>query len=271
MTVLAWLALAAAFALFPVPSLAGARAAAMARRGRLSAVVMPRWVPARSVPSAARTGPLATVACAAGAGVFGGVALALAAGVVAATLSAVVRSSLAQRRDTRRRRDRLAALQLLVAELEAGSRPDAALAAAAALAPDEAASLTAASAASGADIADVLACGSPELAPLAHAWRVAARTGAPLADVIGRVAADLALHDRQQQAVAVALAGPRSSAALLAGLPAAGIALGAAMGAHPVAVLLGTPGGRLLCCVGVVLDAAGVFWTQRLMLRAQRA
>ncbi|MDT4910642.1 MAG: hypothetical protein QOI69_3883, partial [Pseudonocardiales bacterium] len=32
-----------------------------------------------------------------------------------------------------------------------------------------------------------------------------------------------------------------------------------------------TPPGRLVCCAGALLDAAGVIWTQRLMLRAERA
>jgi tight adherence protein B len=100
---------------------------------------------------------------------------------------------------------------------------------------------------------------------------VAAESGAPLADVLGRVAADLADHEQQQRSVAVALAGPRSSAALLAGLPVIGVALGAAMGARPLGFLFGTPPGRLVCCAGALLDAAGVIWTQRLMLRAERA
>jgi tight adherence protein B len=120
-------------------------------------------------------------------------------------------------------------------------------------------------------VADALLTSAPgDLEPIAHAWRVAEHSGAPLVDVLGRVAADLADHEQQQRSVAVALAGPRSSAALLAGLPVVGIALGAAMGARPLAFLFGTPQGRLVCCVGAVLDAAGVLWTQRLMQRAQR-
>jgi tight adherence protein B len=123
----------------------------------------------------------------------------------------------------------------------------------------------------GGDVADSLLTCAAELAPLAHAWRVAERSGAPLADVLGRVAADLDDQEQQQRTVAVALAGPQSSAALLAVLPVVGIALGAAMGARPLGFLLGTSHGRLVCCAGAVLDATGVIWTQRLMQRAQRA
>jgi tight adherence protein B len=186
----------------------------------------------------------------------------------------LISAALARRHESRRRRGLLASIRLVVAELSAGSRPDAALGAAAAVTPEHAVAFAAAarSAAVGGDVADaLLTSAAGDLEPLAHAWRVAERSGAPLADVLGRVAADLADHEQQQRSVAVALSGPRSSAALLTGLPVVGIALGAAMGARPLAFLLGTRDGRLVCCVGAVLDAAGVLWTQRMMQQAQRA
>ena len=276
MTALAWLALAAAVAVLPLPSLAGRRAIGLARRGRLATVVVPTRRRLRPRLPASTIGPTWCAACAATGGALGGVALGVAAAVVAVTVAALVSSALARRRDARRQRGLLTAVRLLVAEFDAGSRPGAALGAAAAVAvaPDHAAALAAAASAAtaGGDVADaVLTSGAADLEPLAHAWRVGSLTGAPMADVLGRVAADLADHERQQQAVAVALAGPRSSGALLAGLPVVGIALGAAMGARPLAFLLGAPGGRALCCIGVLLDAAGVLWTKRLMQRAQRA
>lgn len=272
MTALAWLAVAAALALVPLPSSAWRRALGLSRRGRLASV--PGRVPGRS-----RSRPPPTVlgvlsaAAAAGAGyVTGGPALAIAAAVVAATAALLIASALARRHESQQRRGLVAAIRLLVAELSAGSRPDAALAAAAVAAPDHAVAFAAAagSAAAGDDVADCLLTAT-DLAPVAHAWRVAEQAGAPLADVLGRVAADLADLEQQQRAVAVALAGPRSSAALLAGLPVVGIVLGVAMGARPLAFLVGTPHGRLVCCAGALLDATGVIWTQRLMRRAQRA
>jgi tight adherence protein B len=277
MTPLAWLGLAAALTLVPLPSTAWRRAIGLSRRGRLAtvAVTLPRLP--RSRPSPSTFGLLGCAAAAGGGYVAGGPALGVAAAVVAATAAMLLASALALRRESRRRTGLLTAIRLLVAELSAGGRPTAALeaaAAAAAAAPDHAAALAAAasSAAAGGEVADVLL--SPvrgDLEPLAHAWRVAERSGAPLADVLSRVAADLADHEQQQRSVAVALAGPRSSAGLLAGLPVVGIALGAAMGARPLTFLLGTPPGRLVCCVGVLLDAAGVIWTLRLMQQAQRA
>ena len=95
-------------------------------------------------------------------------------------------------------------------------------------------------------------------------------TGAPLADVCARLARDLTDRIDQRGAVATALAGARSSAALLAVLPALGLALGSAMQADPVTVLLSTPAGHALLVVGVALDAAGLLWTARLAAGAER-
>lgn len=276
MSPLVWLILAAAVALAPLPSVAAGRVATLGRLGRLIPAVPTR---ASRRPPRLRARTAGLLCCAAGAlaaGVLGGVALGVAAAVVAATVTTLVCAALARRRDWRRRRSLLAAVRLLVVELEAGSRPDAALQAAAssvAGVPQYAQVFTAAASAAtlGGDVDEVfLTSGCGALGPLGHAWRLGSLTGAPMADVLARVAGDLSEHERQQQAVAVALAGPRSSAAMLAGLPVLGIALGGAMGARPLSFLFGAPGGRLLCCVGVLLDAAGVLWTQRLMQRAQR-
>jgi tight adherence protein B len=70
--------------------------------------------------------------------------------------------------------------------------------------------------------------------------------------------------------VSVTVAGPRSSAVLLALLPVLGIGLGTAMSADPAGILLTTSAGRLLLCGGVLLDALGLFWTDVLIGRAQR-
>jgi tight adherence protein B len=272
MTPVPWLALAVAVLLVPRPVVTGRRVGGLARRGRLAlAAPAPRRlarprVPVSIVVLAGGLSAAAAVGC------FAGLALAVAVGVAALTGTALTSAATARRRDAHRRQELLAAVRLIVAELEAGSRPRAALQAGAASAPRYAATLTraAAVAESGGDISAALLSGGAELAPLAHAWRVGTLCGAPMADVLARVAADLADREAQRATVTVALAGPRSTGALLAGLPVVGVVLGAAMGARPVQFLLSDPGGRLLCCLGVVLDAAGVLWTQRLLSRAQR-
>lgn len=100
---------------------------------------------------------------------------------------------------------------------------------------------------------------------LVTACAVATRSGARLTAALNTIAADLQAELVVRRAVAAGLAGPRSSAALLAGLPVLGIGLGSAMGADPLNVLLHTPVGLVALCAGVVLDLAGLAWTQRLV------
>jgi tight adherence protein B len=64
------------------------------------------------------------------------------------------------------------------------------------------------------------------------------------------------------------MAGPRASAAVLAGLPAVGLLLGEAMGVQPLRVLSTTGTGQTLLVVGTGLLCAGVLWSARLTDRA---
>jgi tight adherence protein B len=266
-----WLLLAVGLLCAPAPTASAVRLGGLATSGRLAVVP-----PAHRARRRRRVEPagVAVIACVGAAVTVAwtcGVALAVAAGIVTVTGWTMIGSMMARRHDVLRRRSLLAGVRLLALELEAGSRPAAALTAAAGASTMHAESFAAAArvAHAGGDVGEALATG-PNLAALGRAWHVAAVAGVPLANVLGRVATDLAADDDQRRHVASALAGPRSSAALLAGLPVLGIALGAAMGARPLAVLFGTPAGRLLCCVGVLLDATGVLWTHRLMRRAER-
>jgi len=105
----------------------------------------------------------------------------------------------------------------------------------------------------------------------AAAWAVSRDCGAPIASVLDHVAEDLRAHRRRSQQIAAQLAGPRATAVLLSLLPVLGLVLGAAMGAHPIRVLLGTPPGQLALLAGVCLDAAGVVWTVRIVSAAGRS
>lgn len=108
------------------------------------------------------------------------------------------------------------------------------------------------------------------LLPLVRAAVVLAdRTGAPLADVLERIEADARSSDRAGLAAAAQAAGSRATAWLLAGLPAAGIALGYAIGADPLAVLLHTPVGAACAFGAVFLQLAGLGWAGRLTRSAQ--
>ncbi len=241
--------------------LAGATAP-VARRGRRLPAVPPRWA-----------GLLVAAAAGVVAFAWRGPAVAIAVGVAAAVIARSITRAAVRRDALARDRDLSAALRLLRAELDVGSRPEPALLAAASVAGTYRSAFEAGAGAvrDGTDIVAAMSGGDapPELVLIAQAWALADVTGAPLADVLGRVDDDVQARRAQVRAVASALAGPRSSAALLAALPALGIVLGTAMGGRPLAVLFDSAGGRWLLCVGVVLDAAGLLWTSRLVTSAE--
>lgn len=272
MNALTWLALGLAVLLTPMTSPVAVRAHALVERGRLATdsgqlVGLPAGrLPLRVwLVAAAVSGVLATVAVT----VLAGGTLGLAAAVGSGTVGRLVLVALRSRTTRVHEAELLSAVRLIAAELEAGGRPAMALEAAAEACPQHRAALTTAAEACrhGGD----LPLDAPALSGLAHAWRIATVTGAPLAAVIRRVGDDLAGRTDQRRRVSSAVAGARSSAAMLAGLPVLGLLLGAAMQARPLDVLLGSPSGRLLCLVGVTLDCAGVLWTQRLTSHAERA
>jgi tight adherence protein B len=108
-----------------------------------------------------------------------------------------------------------------------------------------------------------------ELRPLAHALHVCARSGAPASAVLEMVRDQLQAGLDRGTAVTGALAGVRSSAVLLAVLPALGIALGAGLGVNPIRVLLGTTAGHGLVLIGVALECVGLWWTARMAASAE--
>lgn len=201
---------------------------------------------------------------------------------VAATLIAFT----AHRKWSERRRSRdegraaeslAAALEVLIAELRVGAHP----AVACAVAADEvdgpvsvALSEAAARARLGASAAEGLGTHQPgldaELKRVAAAWLVAEERGVALAELLGAVRRDLTGRIRFRSRTQAGLAGARSTAAVLAGLPLLGIALGQAIGAGPLALLLQDTTGGLLLVAGTVLVCVGLWWTGRITAKAVR-
>jgi len=97
---------------------------------------------------------------------------------------------------------------------------------------------------------------------------LSARTGCSLAAVLAAVEDDLRARSRFRLELRAATSGPRAGAAVLAGLPALGLAMGSGVGADPWRVLTTTPVGQALLVAGVVLEAAGVWWSRWLVGRA---
>jgi tight adherence protein B len=216
------------------------------------------------------------VAAAVLAALWHGIAVGVAAAAVTAaclsgTLRAVRRAQ-AQARD----RDLSAALRVLRAELDVGSSGPVALRAAASVAGGyrPVFDACARAVADGDDVVAAASCGGAgahDMVMIAQTWQLAAALGVPIAGVLARVDDDVQARRAQRRAVAAALAGPRSSSALLGGLPVLGVGLGVAMGARPLHILFDTAAGRLILCTGVLLDVAGVAWTTRLISSAERS
>lgn len=166
------------------------------------------------------------------------------------------------------------ALRTLVAELRAGALPAAAAESAAAESdPVAARSLRgiAATVRLGGDPA-TLTPGGPDgagvndasLRQVGRSWELARRYGLPYADVLDALRLDVAGRVRFAANAHAGMAGPRSSAVVLAALPTIGLALGEAMGAQPLYILRATSTGHFLLGLGCVLIALGLLWSSRL-------
>ncbi|MBM7771401.1 tight adherence protein B [Actinokineospora baliensis] len=103
---------------------------------------------------------------------------------------------------------------------------------------------------------------------LHRSWRLTTRYGIPLAATLTAVAHALSHQARFSKAVLAKLAGPQTSAAVLSALPLIGLALGEAIGAHPLTTLTSTPHGQLLLLLGATFTTAGLLWTTRIITRA---
>ncbi|MDQ1626305.1 MAG: tight adherence protein [Actinomycetota bacterium] len=193
---------------------------------------------------------------------------------VVARLLAGGLGSLAGRRSAARRRTALVALaDGLAAELRAGAAPRPALEAAARACPLLPEVAAAARSPAG-DVAGALSGvgrlpGGEAGGDLAVLWTVCEAAGAGLAGPAARLAAGLRDEEQVRREVRAQLAGPRATAWLLAGLPAFGLLMGAALGAAPWRLLVG-PTAVVLVVPGLALEAAGLLWSRQLTRRAER-
>ena len=178
------------------------------------------------------------------------------------------------RREAARRRAAVIELcSALGAELRSGATArDALIAASRDVAAVE--HLAAVAAAPHGDVAQALRAtaeldGGAGLRGLAACWQVSEGSGSGLAPAVSRLAATLRDEEQVRREVAAQLAGPRATAVLLALLPVFGLAMGNALGANPLNVLIGTPLGQGCLVLGLLLEAVGLLWTARITRRAE--
>ncbi|AVV47340.1 hypothetical protein C6376_07590 [Streptomyces sp. P3] len=209
--------------------------------------------------------------------VLGGSALPLVAGAAGAPLLRRARRAAEARRAGERRGDAVIALcAALAGEVLAGRQPGEALqwAARDSGGLGDSQPMVLAAARFGGDVPRALALaarspGAEGLLGLAACWRVAVDQGAGLAVGLDRLEAALRAERDQRADLRAQLAGPRATVVMLAGLPALGLLLGAALGADPLHVLLHTGAGLGCLLVGGVLEGAGAWWALRIVRKAE--
>jgi tight adherence protein B len=209
--------------------------------------------------------------------VLGASVLPVVAGLAGVPLLRRVRLAREARRAWERRGDAVIALcAALAGEVRAGRQPGEALLPAArdsgGLGDIQAAVLAAAR--FGGDVPGALATAAREpgaegLLGLAACWRVAVDQGAGLAAGLDRLEGALRAERDQRADLRAQLAGARSTAVMLAGLPVLGLALGTALGADPLHVLLHTGAGVGCLLVGGALEGLGVWWAARIVRGAE--
>jgi tight adherence protein B len=100
---------------------------------------------------------------------------------------------------------------------------------------------------------------------------VAVDGGAGLAAGLDRLEGALRAERDQREGLRAQLAGAWATVVVLALLPVVGLAMGWALGADPLRVLLHTPTGLVCLAVGGLLEAAGLWWAARIVRTGEAA
>ncbi len=205
-------------------------------------------------------------------------ALAVVAPVSAVGAAAIGGGTLVVRRRRRaRERARAAesaalqgALDVLVGELRVGVHPVAAFVAAA-NEIDAAVAGSLRAVAAGARLGADVAAGLRSVAQrsslpaywerLAVCWHLAQTHGLAIATLMQTAQRDIVERERFSARVNAGMAGARTTAAVLAGLPALGVGLGQLIGADPLGFLLSGGVGGWLLVIGVTLACFGLLWS----------
>lgn len=109
---------------------------------------------------------------------------------------------------------------------------------------------------------------TPELERVACLWRCAQTRGVPIASLLATARDEIDTRLQHRAATDAALTGPKTTATVLSLLPLGGVAMGSAMGANPVGLLLGPGIGSALLLVGTAFVCGGVLASGAIIRRA---
>jgi len=235
----------------------------------------PRRRPAEAPAARRRRLPVLSVAVALAAVVAVTVpfTVTLAAAISAGTLGLRHRRSAVQRGRAAEAAALQGALDVLVSELRAGAHPVAAFDVAAREVDGPVANClraVAARARLGGDVAGGLRsfAESSRLSGHWHRmalfWRLGQTHGLAIATLMRTAHRDIVERERFAARVEAGMAGARTTAMVLAGLPVLGIGLGQLIGADPLSFLISGGAGGWLLVVGVSLACCGLLWSDRI-------
>jgi tight adherence protein B len=105
---------------------------------------------------------------------------------------------------------------------------------------------------------------------LAVCWQLAQTHGLAIGTLMQTAQRDLVERERFSARVDAGMAGARTTAAVLAGLPVVGVGLGQLIGADPLRFLLFGGFGEWLLVTGVLLACAGLLWCDRITVGVLR-
>lgn len=100
---------------------------------------------------------------------------------------------------------------------------------------------------------------------LAVCWQLAQSHGLAIATLMRTAHHDIVERERFRARVDAGLAGARTTAVVLAGMPVLGIALGQLIGADPLTFLLSGGAGGVLLVIGIALSCLGLCWSDRIV------
>ncbi|MDO5031872.1 type II secretion system F family protein [Corynebacterium sp.] len=224
-------------------------------------------------PPKRRLLPVAVAATGIACVLLGRVSIALAAASVVGCALWYAGDVAAARRERRGREALAAYLGAVAAELRAGATTAAALQHGVEALPDSAPESLVTSLRTAAGLAahggrPEKALTSAELRRLGSLVALSAEHGVALAGLVEQAQNQLDAAKRHAQATEASLQGPQATALILAGLPAAGVLMGGAMGADSLGFLLGGGLGGVLLVIGVGLACAGFAWSRWILRRA---
>jgi len=99
-------------------------------------------------------------------------------------------------------------------------------------------------------------------------WRLATRLGGPAANALNRLAEVFLATEKAKQEVALAFAAPKATAKLVLGLPFVALGLAQTLGMNPLGAIFGSVLGFISLALGLSLLIIGQLWSQRILAGA---